>query len=447
MEILHLKNILILGVGFLLLFTAYGGLQNLQSSLNPAKGMGVASLSVIYVSLIISSMFLPTVIIKKIGCKWTLVISMCCYITYTVANFYPQWYTLMPTSVILGFAGGPLWTSKCTYLTTSGIRYAEKKGKDKTHVVNLYFGIFFLLFQSAGVWGNLISSLIFSQRATNGTGLNYSNCGAVNCPELSINANNSTETVRPSIHLIYTLMGVYTGCGVLAVLIVATFLDQIDLKEGQEKEEEDLTMSTYFLATFRHMKDKRQLLLIPLTMLSGFQQGFLSGDYTLYYVTCALGIQFVGYVMICFGAGNAILSMLAGKLSQYTGRIALFVLAAVTSASCIIALLLWRPHPDQFAVFFIFPALWSMADAICLTLLNALYGVLFDEHKEAAFSNYRLWDSLGFAISFGYSAALCVYVKLYIVLSFLVLGMPLYGIVEYIERRKRPVTATEMQEK
>ncbi|XP_078503903.1 protein unc-93 homolog A-like [Lissotriton helveticus] len=446
MEILHLKNILILGVGFMLLFTAYGGLRNLQSSLNPAKGIGVASLSVVYVSHVISSMFLPTIIIMKIGCKWTLVISMSCFVTYTVANFYPQWYTLMPTSVILGLAGGPLWTAKCTYLTTSGIRYAEKKGKDKTHVVNLYFGVFYLLFHSAGVWGNLISSLIFSQRATNGTGLNYTYCGAFNCPELNINSMNYTETDRPSTHLIYTLMGVYTGCGVLAVLIVATFLDQINLKEGQEKEEEDVAMSTYFLGTLRHMKDKRQLLLIPLTMLGGFQQGFLSGDYTMYYVTCALGIQFVGYVMICFGASNSIFSMLAGKLSQYTGRITMFIFAAVTSASCIVALLLWRPHPDQFAVFFIFPALWSIGDAICLTLLNALYGVLFDEHKEAAFSNYWLWDSVGFAISYGCSPALCVYVKLYIVLSFLVLGMTLYGIVEYIEGRKRPVTATEMQE-
>ncbi|KAJ1155109.1 hypothetical protein NDU88_007845 [Pleurodeles waltl] len=431
----------------MLLFTAYGGLQNLQNSLNPAKGMGVASLSVIYGSLITSSMFLPSIIIKKIGCKWTLAVSMCCYVTYTVANFYPQWYTLIPTSIILGFAGGPLWTAQSTYLTTSGIRYAEEKGKDKTHIVSLYFGIFFLLFHSSGVWGNLISSLIFSQRPTNGHALNYSYCGAVSCPDMTIGAINSTETARPSIVLIYILMGVYTGCGVLAVLVVALFLDQINLTEGQEKEEKEVNISMYFLATFRHLKDKRQCLLIPLTMLTGLQHGFLSSDYTRYYVTCVLGIHFVGYVMICFGVGNSILSVLAGKLSQYTSKIAMFILAAITNASCIIALLLWQPRPEQFAVFFVFPTLWSMADAIFLTLLNALYGVLFDEHKEAAFSNYHVWNSVGFALSFGYSAALCIYVKLYILLSFLVLSMTLYGIVEYIESRKKPVTTTDIKDR
>ncbi|KAJ1155110.1 hypothetical protein NDU88_007845 [Pleurodeles waltl] len=405
----------------MLIATAYGGLQNLQSSLNPIKGMGVASLSVVYGSLIISSMFLPSIIIRKFGCKWTLVGSMCCYVTYTLANFYPQWYTLIPTAVILGFGGGPYWASKCTYLTLSGIRYAEKKGKEKMDVVNLYFGIFFLVYQSSGVWGNLISSLIFSQRTTNGTVFNYTYCGAGNCPDLTIDALNSTETARPSTDLIYILMGVYTGCGVLAVLLVALFLDQINLKEEHEKEEKEVTICMSFMATFRQLKDKRQCLLIPLTMFSGFQQGFLASDYTKSYVTCALGIQFVGYVMICFGATNSILSMLAGKLSEYTGRIAMFVLGV--------------PRAGM-----------SMSDAICQTLLNALYGVLFAEHKEAAFANYRLWESLGFVISFAYSSFLCVYVKLYIVLSVLVLGMAFYGTVEFIESRKRPDTSTEIRE-
>ncbi|KAM8952971.1 protein unc-93 homolog A-like [Pelodytes ibericus] len=230
----------------------------------------------------------------------------------------------------------------------------------------------------------------------------------------------------------------FTGCGVLAVILVAALLDQIDLTE-EENNEADVKTSIWklLLDTFRQLRDKRQCLLIPLTIFSGFQQGFLSSDYTRAYVTCTLGIHFVGYVMICFGATNSICSMLFGKLVEYTGRIPLFMLAAVTSASCIIALLLWSPHPNQCAVFFIFPALWSMSDAICQTLLSAFYGVLFDDHKEAAFANYRIWESLGFVISFAYSNFLCVYVKLYIVLSIMLLGMTLYLVVEYLEYRKK----------
>ena len=44
------------------------------------------------------------------------------------------------------------------------------------------------------------------------------------------------------------------------------------------------------------------------------------------YATCALGIQFVGYVMICFGAVDALCSVLFGRLARHTGRIPLFAL-------------------------------------------------------------------------------------------------------------------------
>ncbi|XP_069090632.1 protein unc-93 homolog A isoform X1 [Pleurodeles waltl] len=438
----HLKNILIVSLGFLLLFTAFGGLQSLQSSLNSDGGLGVASLSIIYAALIISSMFVPPILIKKLGCKWTITVSMCCYVAYSLGNFYASWYTLIPTSVILGLGGAPLWAAKCTYLTVSGNNYAAKAGKVGRDIVNQYFGVFFLLFQSSGVWGNLISSLIFGQSPTGGPqNSNYTNCGADDCPVVAVVAGNNTG---PSDSLIYTLLGIYTGSGVLAVALIAVFLDQIDVEAGKSKEESEQPVWTTVLATFRQLGDIRQLLLIPLTMYSGFEQGFLSGDYTKSYVTCSLGIQYVGYVMICFAATNSVCSMAFGKLSQYTGRIALFALATATHVACIIALLLWKPHPDQFAVFFIFPALWGMADAVWQTQTNALYGVLFDDHKEAAFANYRLWESLGFVIAYAYSTFLCVSVKLYILLAVLVVAMVTYGFVEYREAKNPSKNSREM---
>ncbi|XP_061234516.1 protein unc-93 homolog A isoform X2 [Neopsephotus bourkii] len=395
----NLKNVLVISFGFLLLFTAYGGLQNLQSSLHSEEGLGVASLSVLYAALILSSMFLPPILIKKLGCKWTIAGSMCCYIAFSLGNFHASWYTLIPTSVILGVGGAPLWSAKCTYLTIAGNAYAQKAGKNGKDVINQYFGVFFLIFQSSGIWGNLISSLVFSQASTKAS-------------------------------------------GVLAVLLIVTFLDQIKSDQA-ETEKEILETSSFwstFLATFQHLKDKRQCLLIPLTIYSGLEQGFLSGDYTKAYVTCALGIHYVGYVMICFSAVNSLCSLLFGKISQFTGRKLLFALATITNTACIIALLLWKPHPKQLAVFFIFPALWGLSDAIWQTQTNGLYGILFEKHKEAAFANYRLWESLGFVIAFGYSTKLQIYIKLYILLSMLVLSVATYGAVEYLEAKSSPAT-------
>lgn len=77
-------------------------------------------------------------------------------------------YTLIPTSILLGLGAAPLWSAHCTYLTIMGNTQAEKVGKVGRDVVNQYFGIFFLIFQSSGVWGNLISSLVFGQTPTQG---------------------------------------------------------------------------------------------------------------------------------------------------------------------------------------------------------------------------------------------------------------------------------------
>lgn len=74
------------------------------------------------------------------------------------------------------------------------------------------------------------------------------------------------------------------------------------------------------------------------------------------------------------------------------------------------------------------------------SFLPALYGILFEKNKEAAFANYRLWESVGFVIAFAYSTKLQVYIKTYIVLSMLVLSMVTYGAVEYLEAKSSPGT-------
>ncbi|XP_074541238.1 protein unc-93 homolog A isoform X1 [Halichoeres trimaculatus] len=404
----------------------------MKSSLNAEDGMGVASLSVIYASIIISSMFLPPIMIKNLGCKWTICVGMACYVSYSFGNLYPGWYTLIPTSVILGLGGSPLWSAKCTYLTISGNLQAAKEGKKGSDVINQYFGIFFFIFQSSAVWGNLMSSLIFGQdtEIADIPEEELLTCGAADCG-LFVNATGTVN--KPAQKLVWTLVGCYIGVGVLAILIVAIFLDNIDHDQTSEFRGNREPFSRTFLATFRLLKDWRLLTLIPLTMYSGFEQSFLSGEYTKNYVTCALGIHYVGFIMMCFGATNSICSFLFGRLAQYVGRATLFLLAALSNLGVVIALLYWRPHPEELPVFFVFPALWGMADAIWQTQTNALYGILFPRDKEAAFANYRMWESLGFVIAFAYSTFLCLEHKLYILLTVLVLTVITYPIVEYYE--------------
>ena len=52
-------------------------------------------------------------------------------------------------SVIIGTGAAPLWTAKCTYLTQIGVWYARITGATKDATVNLFFGVFFMTFQTS----------------------------------------------------------------------------------------------------------------------------------------------------------------------------------------------------------------------------------------------------------------------------------------------------------
>ena len=96
------KNLVVVSLGFLFLFTAFQALQNLQSSIHKDENLGFISLIAIYASLLISCMFVPPLVIGKLGCKYTLVLSMFGYVSYTISMFYPRYWTVVPASVLLG---------------------------------------------------------------------------------------------------------------------------------------------------------------------------------------------------------------------------------------------------------------------------------------------------------------------------------------------------------
>ena len=75
----------------------------------------------------------------------------------------------------------------------------------------------------------------------------------------------------------------------------------------------------------------------------------------------------------------------------------------------------------------------------------AFYGFVFKDQEEAAFSNYRLWESLGFAIAFAYSSLLCTDAKLYVLIGVLFFGMVGYLIIEFKKRGVKSINEQEIK--
>jgi hypothetical protein len=61
-----MRNIIVISIAFMVHFTAFSGTSNLQSSINAIEGLGTASLMSIYVSMMISTVFLPVIVIRLV---------------------------------------------------------------------------------------------------------------------------------------------------------------------------------------------------------------------------------------------------------------------------------------------------------------------------------------------------------------------------------------------
>ena len=71
-------------------------------------------------------------------------------------------------------------------------------------------------------------------------------------------------------------MSIYLATGICAVLIISFLLDKVNVL-GSEKRK---GVCNLFIATLKHLKDNRMKLLVPLTVYSGLEQGFVFGDFT-----------------------------------------------------------------------------------------------------------------------------------------------------------------------
>ncbi|XP_047504202.1 UNC93-like protein [Pieris napi] len=448
------RNIFVLGFAFMIHFTAFHGTANLQSSVNTDAAAGTFTLAAIYFSLILSNIFLPALVIQWLGCKWTMALSFIAYMPFIIAQFYPHLHTLVPAGMMVGFGGGPLWCAKCTYLSVVAEPYAKLSGVSAEVLVVRFFGLFFMFYQMAQIWGNLISSSILSSSLGDVTlysnetylnadviaSFNYSipapdygaTCGVNFCSGSEEHDNSNLEP--PSPLKIQLIAGIYLACMLAACVLVAIGVDSLSrYNTGRQPTGHGKSGLQLLAVTLRQLRHKYQLLLLPVIGYIGAEQAFMAADFTQAFVGCAYGIPNIGFVMICFGVFNALAAPVAGAVVKVTGRFPVMLTALLLNLCLLTALLLWRPDPEQWLMFYFLAAIWGTADAVWLVQVNALSGILFPGDEEAAYSNFRLWEATGSVLSYASAPYLCVRTRLYVLLGLLLLGFSGYTTIEVME--------------
>lgn len=145
-----LLNIIILGVGFMVMFTAFGTCGNIEQtvikSFNSTEfhGSGYTSMAIIYAVFAASNLIAPSVI-AVIGPLLSLFFGGIVYSGYIAMFIHPYTWSFYTLSVLLGIAAAVLWTAQGNLLTINS--------KDST--IGRNSGIFWALMQFSLFFGNL----------------------------------------------------------------------------------------------------------------------------------------------------------------------------------------------------------------------------------------------------------------------------------------------------
>ena len=289
------RSVAILAVVFLLVFTSYISIQNLQSSINEEDGLGVMSLMCVYIAATISCVFAPLAI-RVVSVKGVIIISCMVHLLYACSNFYPRFWTIIPTSVLLGSISGPFWTAQNMYTSTCSYIYAERCKKNAGQALSKFFSTFSVIFVWSNIIGNIMSSVllnigtesennifpnasVFLNTSLNDSGQNYSKiinypCAVQYCPDFS--GGKISTTTDSTKQYLYYLLGLFVACVGIAFGIAIIFLPPIP--KASTNSQENVSVVYSITSCGRALRKPTLFLLCPSFLAYSWGEGFRWSD-------------------------------------------------------------------------------------------------------------------------------------------------------------------------
>ncbi|XP_053468660.1 UNC93-like protein MFSD11 isoform X1 [Ictalurus furcatus] len=143
-------NVVILGIAFLLLFTAFTTCGNIEQTVVKSldnttfSGSGYHSLGIIYGVFSFANLFAPSVV-AVIGPQFTMFVSGILYSGYIAVFITPSTWSFYLTSVLIGMGAALLWTAQGRFLV----------GNSDVSTINRNTAVFWALLQCSMLFGNL----------------------------------------------------------------------------------------------------------------------------------------------------------------------------------------------------------------------------------------------------------------------------------------------------
>ncbi|CAH1961919.1 unnamed protein product [Acanthoscelides obtectus] len=423
-----LVNVILLGIAFMLIFTAFQTWGNIQKTIiesikeddNSFNASAYYSLSIIYTFFSVFNWSAPSVI-AVIGPKFSMFIGGTTYMVFILSFLIPKTWLLYLVSAIIGIGAALLWTGQGNYLTLNSTKAKISRNS----------GIFWALLQLSLFIGNLFVYFAFKGKDK---------------------IDKQTRHI-----VIWTLFAI--GVAGLALIL---FLPR-PTKEEEEDEEPEVQVGPWeALKGAGKLFITCDMLMLSVAFLyTGLELGFFSGVYSScigFTKAFTNGKELVGISGIFIGVGEVIGGCLFGILGSKTikwGRHPIVVSGFIIHAISFFLIFINLPNDSPFgeskgeayitsndilAVFCSF--LLGFGDACYNTQIFSLLGGVYADRSAPAFAIFKFTQSVGAALSFVYAESLALYGQLGILMIFAMLGTATFIRVE-LTTRKRKLQAEE----
>ncbi|GAA6218067.1 UNC93-like protein MFSD11 [Lates japonicus] len=400
-------NVVILGVGFLFIFTAFTTCGNVEQTVvkslenDTFTGSGYHSLGIIYGVFSFSNLLAPAVV-TVIGPKMTMFLSGLLYSGYIAVFIVPSTWSFYLTSVLIGIGAAMLWTAQGHFLVENS----------EASTINRNTGMFWALLQCSMLFGNLY---------------------------IYLDWNGRTEISDRSRKNIFLSLLVTSILGTLSFLVLRKSNHEEEMLSEEEGRSLLSTRMMYkhrastamqdakseFKTILQLLKTKTILLLSPCMAYSGLELSFYSGVYgtcigaTTQFGEAAKGL--IGISGIVVGVGEIVGGGLFGLLCKnnrfrrtsvvFLGMVVHFVafyliFLNIPDDAPVVLKTTTQKNPyltPSVSIALLCSFLLGLGDSCFNTQLYSILGRVYAEHSTPAFAIFKFIQSVFAAVAFFYS--------------------------------------------
>uniref|UniRef100_A0A2K6JP21 UNC93-like protein MFSD11 n=1 Tax=Rhinopithecus bieti TaxID=61621 RepID=A0A2K6JP21_RHIBE len=409
-----LFNIIILGVAFMFMFTAFQTCGNVAQtvirSLNSTDfhGSGYTSMAIIYGVFSASNLITPSVV-AIVGPQLSMFASGLFYSMYIAVFIQPFPWSFYTASVFIGIAAAVLWTAQGNCLTINS----------DEHTIGRNSGIFWALLQSSLFFGNLYIYFAWQGKT------------------------QISESDRRTVFIALTVISLV---GTVLFFLIRKPDSENILGEDESSDDQDME-------SFKLCVTKEMLLLSITTAYTGLELTFFSGVYG----TCIGAINkfgaeeksLIGLSGIFIGIGEILGGSLFGLLSKNNrfGRNPVVLLGILVHFIAFYLIFLNMPGDAPIApvkgtdssayiksskeVAILCSFLLGLGDSCFNTQLLSVLGFLYSEDSAPAFAIFKFVQSICAAVAFFYSNYLLLHWQLLVMVIFGFFGTISFFTVEW----------------